>query len=723
MAVILLAASASTLLAEPVFNRISTFPVAANLPAGTDVESETSSEIIAASEDGMTLIYTDSPFGAVGFIDISDPRQPKAGGVLMVGGEPTSVSVVNGKAVAVVNTSSDYVSPSGKLMSIDIASREIVASCELGGQPDSVAVAPDGSFAAIAIENERDEDLNDGAMPQLPAGDLVIVPLKEGAADCTAIRRVGLAGLARVASGDPEPEFVDINENGEIAVTLQENNHIVIVDGVSGGIVKDFSAGSVDLAGIDVKKDGRLDFTGSAKGVKREPDAVKWLDNERLVVANEGDYEGGARGFTIFSRDGEVLYEAGASLEREIARIGHYPDKRSGKKGIEPEGLEIAEFDGRKHIFVLSERASVIGVYREAGAKPELIQLLPSGIGPESAVAIPERGLLISANETDLVEDGGARSHVMIYELAEGKAAYPQIVSANKNGQPIGWGALSGLAADPRIENRLYAVSDSFYGAAPSIFVIDAAKQPAIITDAKLVTRNGDAAQKLDLEGIAVDGQGGYWLASEGKARKLVPHALIHVNAKGEIFQEIALPEELAKNALRFGFEGIAISGAGEDAVLWMAMQREWKDDPKGLVKLVSYKPASGEWGAVHYPLDVSGKGWVGLSEIAIHGNSAYLVERDNQIGEAAKIKRIYRVALADMVPASLGGELPVMKKTLVRDLLKDMSSATNGFVLDKIEGFAIDASGRGYAVTDNDGVDDSSGETLFWSVDMNMVN
>ena len=33
-----------------------------------------------------------------------------------------------------------------------------VAEIDLGGQPDSVAVSPDNSFAAIAIENERDEE-------------------------------------------------------------------------------------------------------------------------------------------------------------------------------------------------------------------------------------------------------------------------------------------------------------------------------------------------------------------------------------------------------------------------------------------------------------------------------------------------------------------------------------------------------------------------------------
>ena len=38
-------------------------------------------------------------------------------------------------------------------------------------------------------------------------------------------------------------------------------------------------------------------------------------------------------------------------------------------------------------------------------------------------------------------------------------------------------------------------------------------------------------------------------------------------------------------------------------------------------------------------------------------------------------------------------------------------------YVMDKVEGFAIDATGSGWLVTDNDGVDDSSGETFLWSV------
>ncbi|MDH6266618.1 hypothetical protein M2360_002014 [Rhizobium sp. SG_E_25_P2] len=715
---LLLASVAQGALAETVFNRIASFPVASNTPADQDQKAQTSAEIIAATEDGNTLVYTSSPLKAVGMIDITNAKAPKALGSVMLDGEPTSVTIIGQTALVAVNTGESKAKPAGKLETIDMAGKKVASTCDLGGQPDSISLSKDKSFVAIAIENERDEDLNDGALPQMPAGDLVIVPIKDGAADCAGLKHVAMTGVAAIAPEDPEPEFVAINDAGQIALTLQENNHIVIVDGKTGSIVNHFSAGSVTIENTDAKTNGKLDFTGKVEDVKREPDAVKWLDNDRLVVANEGDWEGGSRSFTIFDTKGKVLFDSGNALELAAARIGHYPEKRAGKKGVEPEGLEVATIDGVKYIFVLEERASLVAVYKDTGAEPEFVQLLPSGISPEGGVAIASRKLLATANELDLVEDGGARSHVMLYELQDGKAAYPQLVSKDKDGEVIGWGALSGLAAVPEKPGMLYAVNDSFYGNQPSIFTIDATKSPAEIVDRMVVKRNGDNAQKLDIEGIAVDEEGWFWLASEGNSDKLVPHALYHVNKKGEIKEEIALPTELTANETRFGFEGIAISGKGDDTVLWMAVQRPWKDDDKRHVKLVSYKPSSKEWGAVRYPLDKAEDGWVGLSELTFHDGFAYIVERDNQIGDKAKIKKLYRVSLDQLKPAKLGGELPVVTKEEVHDFLPDLKTA-NGYVLDKLEGFTFDAAGKPFAVTDNDGLDDASGETMFWAVQM----
>ncbi len=715
----LFASAAFPAAAEQVFNRIASFPVALNLPADKDQKTITSAEIVTASEDGNTLVYSDSPLGGIGFIDIKDAKAPKALGALMMDGEPTSVAASGSKVLAGVNTSESYVKPSGKLVTVDIANRKIEARCDLGGQPDSVAISPDKSFVAIAIENERDEEVNDGALPQMPAGFLVTIGLKDGAPDCSTLKKIDVTGLAEISSEDPEPEFVSINANGEIALTLQENNHIVIIDGKSGKVTSHFSAGTVDLKGIDTKTDGQLKFTDSQDARKREPDAVKWLDNDRIVIANEGDWQGGSRGFTIFDKAGKLLYEANSSFEHAVAALGHYPEKRSKAKGIEPEGLETATFGNDKYFFVLAERASVVGVYKDTGGEPQLTQILPSGISPEGAVAIPSRNLLVTANEADLVEDGGARSHVMIYERAEGEAAYPQLTSATVDGAPIGWGALSGLVGDADKDGILYAISDSVYGNQPSIYTIDATKKPAVITSVLRVKRDGQPAQKLDMEGITLDGKGGFWVASEGNSEKLVPHALYNINAKGEIKAEVALPKELLEGETRFGFEGVTMIGKGDDATLWMAVQREWGKAEKGKVKLVSYNLKSKEWGAVHYPLDKTDHGWVGLSEITAHGDNVYIVERDNQIGDKAKIKKLHSVAIADLKPGKIGGELPLVKKTEVHDFLPDLKSQTNGYVVDKLEGFAFDKSGKAFAVTDNDGVDDSSGETLFFPVDI----
>jgi hypothetical protein len=115
----------------------------------------------------------------------------------------------------------------------------------------------------------------------------------------------------------------------------------------------------------------------------------------------------------------------------------------------------------------------------------------------------------------------------------------------------------------------------------------------------------------------------------------------------------------------------------------------------------------------VHYPLDEVEQGWIGLSEITAVGDTVYVVERDNQIGGAAQVKKLYAVPAPALDPAPLGGELPVVAKTEVLDFIPELA-AFEGFIPDKVEGFAVDVRGDAYAVTDNDGVDDSSGETFF---------
>jgi hypothetical protein len=540
----------------------------------------------------------------------------------------------------------------------------------------------------------------------MPAGFVVIVPLSDGAMDCDGKIVADVTGLAEIAPEDPEPEFVSINGENEVVVTMQENNHLVVL-AADGTVLSHFSAGEVTLEGVDTEEEGALVFDQTIT-VPREPDSVTWIDDTHFAIANEGDMDGGSRGWTIFSQDGDVIYESGTSFEYALIEIGHYPEERSGNKGVEPESATFDVFGGTPMLFIGSERGSVVGVYDVTDpANPVLTQLLPSGIGPEGYVTIPERGLLVSANETD---DAGPRAHVMIFEYQDAPAVYPHLTSAGMD-ELTGWGAISGqvMAED----GTIYAVSDSFYAMQPTIFHIDMSETPARIVDAIRVTREGQPAQLMDMEGITLDGDGGFWVASEGRSDRLVPHAIYHVGADGAIEDYIALPNELLAVEMRFGFEGITRVGD----MLYLAVQREWRDDPAGLTKVLGYNLETEEWSVIHYPLTPAEAGWVGLSEIVAHDDFIYFIERDNQF-ENAVTKQITRVPLSAM-DAMVGlGETPaVLEPEVMVDLLPYLTS-TGGYILDKVEGLAIAEDGTMWVSTDNDGVDDHSGETMFFAIE-----
>ena len=698
------------------FNRVATFEVHRNVPVGRNVSKKSVAEIVAASEDGRLLAYTDGEQQGVGLIDISNPASPRGAGFVGLDGEPTSLVIVRGKVLVAVDTSKQFFQPEGHLATIDLASRKVVDRCQLQGQPDSVALDKGAKHLVVVMENQRDEGLNKGALPQLPAGNVTILPLKSGLPDCTRAHPISLDGLAQIAPTDPEPEFVKVNAQGLAVVTLQENNHIALIDVAKRRVVGHFSAGSVNLKEVDLKRDGNIRPSESASGVLREPDGVAWLDARRFVTANEGDYQGGSRGFSIMNTSGAVEFDSGAMLDHEAIRLGHYPERRSGAKGNEPESVEVGMFGKDRLLFIGSERSSLITVWldRGPGKAPTYLQALPAGAGPEGLLAIPQRNLLVVASETD----GAARASVMIYQRSNAPASYPTLMSTDTAaGPPIAWGAISGTSADIARPGRLWAVTDSAY-ATTRILQIDASFTPALITQELTMTLGGKPAN-YDAEGIAQRADGSFWVVSEGDpANKdgALKDLLLRVSAKGEVQEEIELPAALASHAVRFGFEGVTRVGAGADETVWIAVQREWKNDPKGHAKILRYQPATKTWGVLHYPLDSSTAkdGWVGLSEITAVGPDTFVVvERDNQFGDAA-IKTLRAFSVAGLTPAAPGdARVPVVSKRMVRNLVPDLQKP-NGYVLDKVESFAIDVAGNAYAITDNDGVDGTNGETQF---------
>jgi hypothetical protein len=726
---------------EKSFQRIATF---ANYRNNPSLSSQTVSEIVAATANGRTLVYTDSVMGAIGFIDITNPAQPQPGGKfsLPAGHEPTSVDILgNAYALVAVNSSASFISPSGYLAVFDLATRAVVREIPLGGQPDSVKISPDRKYAAVIIENQRDEDVNDGELPQSPAGYLVVIDIVGPNPFSWTRFDVSLTGLASYAPDDPEPEFVDINHRNHAVVTLQENNHIVIVNLALKTIVHHFVAGAKTLVGVDANEDDVIELTDTLPDVPREPDAVAWVPGPsgqlQIATANEGDLFGGSRGFSIFRQNGSVAFDSGPTLEEIAVQHGHYPESRSENKGTEPEAIEYARFGLTDYLFVGSERGSFIAVYViDRNGRPVFEQLLPAPLAPEGLVAIPERNLLIASGEED-APSFGVRSTVMIYQLQRGTPDYPQIVSDDSGGKPIGWSALSGMVAVPDQWHTLLGVWDGAYSQS-KIFRIDVSEKPAVITD-EMTIQGGSG--DYDPEGIAVAPDRSIWLATEGDADDDRRNLLVHLDASGNVIEEFGLPadiiqcraESTRRATLGSGFEGVAVvrDGAG-DYRLIVAQQRGWdyttpdcedKDDDDGglnsagepnWTRLWVFDPDAETWDHISWQLAPKPANalWVGLSEITQAPWGGYIViERDNRTGDFGVLKTLVTVNGADMADGLIGqAEKDVFN-------LRPRLTATNGWITDKPEGVAVTFDGRLFVATDNDAVDGWSGETWFLSL------
>jgi hypothetical protein len=127
--------------------------------------------------------------------------------------------------------------------------------------------------------------------------------------------------------------------------------------------------------------------------------------------------------------------------------------------------------------------------------------------------------------------------------------------------KPIAWGASSGLSFGYNDATTLYSVEDSFYGRS-RIFKMNAHGYPILIEQAIVIMDtngvleaaapgffvNGDKTVNLDPEGITMDKQGKFWIASEGKGSAgdgTAPNLLIQIGTTGIIEKVVALPPTL----------------------------------------------------------------------------------------------------------------------------------------------------------------------------------
>ena len=599
------------------FDHTGTFHVPANLRPGEPETTVTSAEIVDATPDGRTLVYTDSPAGRLGFVDVRRAGAPRSRRDARHGRRADErrhrrrPRARRGRHERELRRAERRARRSSTSRS-----HSILTTIPLAGQPDSIDVSPDRRYAAIVIENERDEDVERRADPagRRPAS-LQILDLRDRLRRCATVdahrarRRRARRSRARVrrhqrrqpGGGEPAGEQPPRHRRPASARRC----------------VRHFSAGSATVDGIDAIED---DLGPQGAGIialtdtltrRREPDAVKWIDRRHVRDRQRGRLHrrrtarrAAAAASRCSATDGRGRVRVGrvvrarARARRPLPRgpLGEQGQRARGARGRDARAAQAA-------VRRLRARQRRRRLRRRPGRRPAFLQVLPTGIGPEGIRAIPQRGLLAVSAETDGAADGlRVRSLVTLYALGHGRASYPYVESADDAaGLPIPWVALSGLAGDPR--DRRHGLGGQRLRARAGL---------------RLPRRRVAASRPGSRSGSRSAGSASPTrrpATSTSRASRRGPRAASGWRARGartpaargrtcscartrpaRSSRASPLPASLVAQATSSGFEGVAVTGtaARGDETVWAVIQREWADDPLGFVKLARYDVATG---------------------------------------------------------------------------------------------------------------------------------
>ncbi len=339
----------------------------------------------------------------------------------------------------------------GKVVALSLPDLEPLGHVTVGRGPDSVAIAPNGQFAAVANEDEENEE--DLTNLENGAGTVSIIDLRRGPNRMTQIEVPIPPDNIPFFPHDPQPETVRIAADSSfIVATLQENNAVARIEipsplprrlthdifsvqnfdvGVRTGfgLVQDkVEEGSCRSGSYDLSL--RQEFTSAREpdGIAITPDGRYFVtaDEDNLTNVNNQSYEGiplsphGTRSISVFdATTGELLGDSGNSIEESIIALGL--PQRCNSKGPEPEVVSVGVVNGRTLAFVAIERSDAITIHDISN--PRNVQLLDTvvlnpdvvradqeaGFEPEGIEFIPATNQVIVSNP-----EGNAMSLVNI---------------------------------------------------------------------------------------------------------------------------------------------------------------------------------------------------------------------------------------------------------------------------------------------------------------------
>ena len=416
-------------------------------------------EIIAHDHREDDLFVVNAEAGGIEVLDVSAPEDPTASDVITVAdawegvGETTNVALSEGTLA--VSACADPVWETGRVLLYDAATRDHLATVEVGATPDMVKFVDERRLlVACAGEPSPDYESN-------PRGGVAVVDVPEDRSDASAqfvdfstfddgaddLREAGvrLFGPDPRPSRDLEAEYLAVDPDGSTAyVVCQPNNAVASFDVEDRAFTalhplgfKDHDETGNELDASDVDRvsirnwpvygmyqpdaidayavgdetylvtanEGAMrdtegfDEVASVADLDLDPeafdvDAVSGVDGVEdlqrpdhlgnlLVTTERGDLDGdgrheelysfGGRSFSIWTSEGELVFDSGADFELLTAMhhpeffnadgLSNDPFVRSPSKGPEPEGITLGTVDGRTYAFVGLERIGSLVVY------------------------------------------------------------------------------------------------------------------------------------------------------------------------------------------------------------------------------------------------------------------------------------------------------------------------------------------------------------------------
>lgn len=342
----------------------------------------------------------------------------------------------------------------GKVVALSIPEMTVLGQVTVGRGPDSVAIAPDGTFAAVANEDEEnEEDLTN--LDNRP-GTISIIDLRNGPANLSQVEvPIPTEGIPFFPH-DPQPETVRIAADSSfILATLQENNAVARIEvprrlptplRASAFAVTNFDMGLRTGSGLTTDSVGTGNCRSSSYDLSlrqtytsaREPDGIAispdfrffvTADEDNLTAVNAQSANGvalsrhGTRSISIFDADtGEFLGDSGDSIEESVVAL-QLP-QRCSSKGPEPEVVSIGQFAGRTLAFVAIERSDAITIHDVTD--PTNIQLLdtvilnPAVVGADIAAEFEPEGIefVPQSNQVIVSNPEGAGGSMSLINLS-----------------------------------------------------------------------------------------------------------------------------------------------------------------------------------------------------------------------------------------------------------------------------------------------------------------